>query len=153
MHSFYALEQRSLLLRHLVRCSRELISRDQGSTSVRPYTASTVLLHWWVAQTWRSLFPFYSLNTFIILSVLNIFMSYSLLNICLFPFLNKSHAETKVIIFGVFQLVFNSKDRNRLRSLISSRHRNRLQTEFLDLRQMLGMCWREMQDKTSLDAE
>jgi len=34
-------------------------------------------------------------------------------------------------MFGVFQLVFNSKDRNRLRSLISSRHRNKLQTEFL----------------------
>jgi hypothetical protein len=74
---------------------------------------------------------FYTLNTFIILSVLNISMSYSLLNICLFPFLNKSHAETKVIMFGVFQLVFNSKDRNRLRSPISSRHRNKLQTEFL----------------------
>lgn len=131
MRSFYELKPRSLLLRHLVRCSRELISRDQGSTSVRPYTASTVLLHWWVAQTWRSLFPFCTLNTFIILSVLNISMSYSLLNVCLFPFLNKSHAETKVIKFGVFHLVFNSKDRNRLRSLISSRHRNKLQTKFL----------------------
>jgi len=39
VHSFYALEPCSLLLRHLARCSRELISRDQGSTSVRPYTA------------------------------------------------------------------------------------------------------------------
>ena len=34
-------------------------------------------------------------------------------------------------MFGVFQLVFNSKDRNRLRSLISSRHGSKLQTEFL----------------------
>jgi len=46
-------------------------------------------------------------------------------------FLEQTHAETKVITFGVFQLVFNSKDRNRLRSLISSRRRNKLQTEFL----------------------
>jgi hypothetical protein len=64
MLSFYALDPRLRLLRHLVRCSRELVSSDRGSTFIRPYIASTVLLHWWVAETWRSLFPLYTSSTF-----------------------------------------------------------------------------------------
>lgn len=112
----------------LFRCSSWAAIEDQGSKYIRPYTASIVLLHWWVAETWLTLFPFYTLNAFIILSVLNISMSYSLLLIFLFPFLNKTHAETKVVMFGVLQRVFNSKDRNHFRSLVSSEYRNRIQT-------------------------
>ena len=152
MHSFCAPELRSLL-RHLVHCSRELISRDQGSTSVRPYTASTVLLHWWVAQTWRSLFPFYTSNTFIILSVLNISMSYSLLNICLFPFLNKLMRRPKSLRLEFFSLSLILKIEIGLEVWFLQDVETNYRPSSLDLRQMLGMCWREMQDKTYLDAE
>lgn len=126
MRLYHALNVQSRsLLRFLFRCSSWAAIEDQGSKYIRPYTASIVLLHWWVAETWLTLFPFYTLN----LSVLNISMSYSLLLICLSPFLNKTHAETKVVMFGVLQRVFNSKDRNHFRrSLVSSGHRNRIQT-------------------------
>ena len=79
-------------------------------------------------------------------------MSYSLLNICLFPFLNKSHAETKVIMFGV-----NVSLIPKIEIALEVWFLQGIETNFrpssMGLRQMLVLCWREMQNMTSLDAE
>jgi len=76
----------------------------------------------------------------------------SLLNICLFPFLNKSHAETKVIMFGV-NLPLIPKIEIALEDWFLQDIGTNYRPSSMELWQMLVLCWREMQEMTSLDAE
>jgi hypothetical protein len=96
---------------------------------------------------------FYSLNAFIILSVLNISMSYSLLNICLFLSWTNLMQRPESLCLEFSSLFLIPKIEIGLEVWFLQDMEANYRPSSLDLRQTLALCWREMQDMTSLDAE